>query len=483
MSSRVEGFTLARFCRITAAVGSPALIAIAGILYIACASGNLWLDEILSLQWARNAKTWTDLIALFRHDNNHPLNSLWLYVVGVGHAPLVYRAVSVLAGIGSLVVLNRIAKRLVPRARLFVVAMAVISYALAVFFSEARGYAMAVFCALFCFWILLGSKDRPARLSVIGFWISAVAGFLSHATFVYPLGGMAIWVMACGLGAGRSPWKLLARTAIWFALPTGLFVAYYFYYLRQMIIAGGPDIIPLQIAAEFFGFGLGLPVRPPFAFFTVLTSGLALLAALLFGRFEGERLRIFFVSTLLLLPCIGVAVTSPEYLHFRYFLVLLPFVLLVLGGLIERALVSDSRWAFVFFILLCASATFQWPRFSALLTIGRGGYPEVLERMSSSGGPVTFSATHDMMGGLVLEHYRRQMVPIPPVHFLPAARVEGNIPEWFLVVDQSDPPALASPDFLIFDHSYQFHSAVYSAPVSGAHWFLYHLKKTMPSTH
>jgi len=454
----------------------PVLVALAAVLYVACARGNLWLDEILSLQWARNAKSWTDLLALFRHDNNHPLNSLWLYAVGMGQQPLLYRAVSIAAGVGSLVLLDRIAKRLVPRARLFVLAMAATSYALAVYFSEARGYAVAVFCALLCFWILLVRKDRPGIAVTTAFWVASLAGILSHATFIYPLGGMGAWVVASAFGNGRRPWSVPARAALWFGIPFALFAGYYFFYLRQMLIAGGPDLDPLQIAAEFFGYGLGLPVRPPFSYFTVVVSVLGLGAAIGFGKFSGGRLRVFFVSTLVVLPCIGLAATRPEYLHFRYFLVLLPFVLLALGGLIERALAADFRRAWIFVFLLAVSAAFQWPRFSALLTLGRGGYPEILARLSEAGGSATFSATHDMMGGLVMEHYRRGIIPPPAVHFVPAARVGERIPEWFLVVDQSDPPAAAPGQFAVFDRTYEFDKAAYAAPVSGAHWFLYRLK-------
>ena len=477
MNPRVAGLREEQFRRIAVATGVPLLIALAGLLYIISASGNLWMDEILSLQWARNAKAWTDIITLFRHDNNHPLNTLWLYLVGDGQVPLVYRAVSILAGIGSLVLLERIARRLVPRARLFVLTIAVMSYSLAVFFSEARGYAMAVFAELLAFWILLAYEERPTLVAVAGFWASAVVGFLSHATFVYPLGGMGVWLLVSGLRNKGIKWRVISSTAVWFAVPVVLFVAYYLYYLRQMLIAGGPDIIVLQVAAEFFGFGLGMPVQTPFSYATVAISVVAMLASLVFGRFEVKGIRIFFLSALGVLPCIGLLVTHPDYLHFRYFLVLLPFVLLLLGGLIERALNANRRWAFAVVLLLAAALAFQWPRFAALLTVGRGGYPDVLERMASLGHPVVFSATHDMMGGLVLEHYRRQIAPLPAVHFRPAARLAGSIPEWFLVVDQSHPPTPAAEAIEIFDRSYRFDTAVYSAPVSGAHWYLYRLIK------
>jgi hypothetical protein len=61
-----------------------AVIAVAALLYVLGARGELWFDEVLSIQWARNATTPAEIITLYRHDNNHPLNTLWLYSLGEG---------------------------------------------------------------------------------------------------------------------------------------------------------------------------------------------------------------------------------------------------------------------------------------------------------------------------------------------------------------------------------------------------------------
>ena len=52
------------------------------MLIVAAARGDLWLDEIWSLLFVRASRSVTDLFARFRHDNNHLLNTLFLYYLG-----------------------------------------------------------------------------------------------------------------------------------------------------------------------------------------------------------------------------------------------------------------------------------------------------------------------------------------------------------------------------------------------------------------
>ena len=46
------------------------LILLGAALIIACSTGTLWFDEILSFQWAKSAKNPWQLLELYRHDNN-----------------------------------------------------------------------------------------------------------------------------------------------------------------------------------------------------------------------------------------------------------------------------------------------------------------------------------------------------------------------------------------------------------------------------
>ena len=61
------------------------IVAAAGLLRLKAAQGDLWLDEIWSLDNLAVAMTrpsLVDRLPLLFHDNTHPLNTLYLAMVG-----------------------------------------------------------------------------------------------------------------------------------------------------------------------------------------------------------------------------------------------------------------------------------------------------------------------------------------------------------------------------------------------------------------
>src|SRR5512143_455296 len=56
-------------------------IGLGSILMVLSARGDLWLDEIWSIFFAEAARSPCEILTLFRHDNNHVLNTLYLYAI------------------------------------------------------------------------------------------------------------------------------------------------------------------------------------------------------------------------------------------------------------------------------------------------------------------------------------------------------------------------------------------------------------------
>jgi hypothetical protein len=50
-------------------------------LRLFAASGALWLDEVWALQVIRELETFAEIFSKYRSDNNHLLQSMWLYGV------------------------------------------------------------------------------------------------------------------------------------------------------------------------------------------------------------------------------------------------------------------------------------------------------------------------------------------------------------------------------------------------------------------
>ena len=78
-------------------------------LIVAAARGDLWLDELMSLSFARTSHSITDIFVRFHYDNNHPLNTVFLYLAGVRQTLFIYRSFAVLSGIGSVFLVGYIA--------------------------------------------------------------------------------------------------------------------------------------------------------------------------------------------------------------------------------------------------------------------------------------------------------------------------------------------------------------------------------------
>ena len=80
-------------------------------LRLLAARGDLWLDELWSLSFARQMTSPLDVWTAIHHDNNHPLNTLYLFVVvhlvGAHASPMLFRLLSLVSGAAMLVVLFR----------------------------------------------------------------------------------------------------------------------------------------------------------------------------------------------------------------------------------------------------------------------------------------------------------------------------------------------------------------------------------------
>src|SRR5258707_4789307 len=80
-----------------------ALLAVLGLaLRLWLAQGELWLDEIWSWKFAKGVR-WPWDVWRIAHDNNHPLNTLWMRAVGEAASALSYRALALASGTVAIV--------------------------------------------------------------------------------------------------------------------------------------------------------------------------------------------------------------------------------------------------------------------------------------------------------------------------------------------------------------------------------------------
>ncbi len=304
----------------------------AGLLFL-CSRGDVWLDEIWSTEWADRAGSPWEVLSRFPHDNNHPVNTWWLMIVGTSGSPMAWRALAVLAGVLSIDLVGRLAALIDPAARGLASLLVALSFPLILYFSEARGYGPAVACSLISAMILF--RARATFGWIAAFWIVSLLGLLSHATFVMVLLALGTWKTIVEVRSGRH----FAELMLWFGVPGLAVTAYFFGFLNRMEIGGGPEYSPATVVGHLFAYALGFPADGIWACIAVGVGIVLGILSWCFGLGRSCVPEIRWFLGLLPLVATGVwLVSRPEVLYFRYFLILLPFGYVALAALLVRLL-------------------------------------------------------------------------------------------------------------------------------------------------
>jgi len=84
---------------------------LAALLILAAARGDLYNDELWSLRFAQLADSPADFVRRFQHDNNHVLNTFYLFLVRGQRHLYVFRLLSVVTGSASVALAGHLAAR------------------------------------------------------------------------------------------------------------------------------------------------------------------------------------------------------------------------------------------------------------------------------------------------------------------------------------------------------------------------------------
>ncbi|MBN8549573.1 MAG: hypothetical protein J0M12_09680, partial [Deltaproteobacteria bacterium] len=141
----------------TASKNTPAalfmlvLIVVLGIfLRFEASLKELWLDEIYSLVLLQPSTTALQIFSI-AVDNNHYLNSLYLFYLGAHASPLALHLPALLFAILTLILAVWICHRRGLLEGLLGAVVFSFSFVLVLYGSEARGYSSLLFFSLLCF--------------------------------------------------------------------------------------------------------------------------------------------------------------------------------------------------------------------------------------------------------------------------------------------------------------------------------------------
>lgn len=370
---------------LSVALALTVLVVLAAILRTLGTRNDLWLDEIISLRIADHAKSLWDIFSTIHSDNNHYLNTMYLYLMRSERYAPALRYASVAFGVGLVPAGYWLLERRSKRAALILATFFAFSYPLIHFSSEARGYSGSLLGSVLAYSALTRclASEEESRRSLWGllYGLSLVLALLSQLTvcliwFSIAAGSLFVFM--------REPDR---RTSLRFwvglnLLPAGAFAALYFFDLSRIAVLGGPSSTLSQGMLGLGQWAVEWPTTNAWVGWFVLASLLGVIGWQLFLLWKSSDPNWVLFGLIYVLPPIMIQVAHPIFFTPRYFLVILPFVFVPLA--MALAQVADSRFGRVVVILvLLLFVTRQCQLYGQFLRVGRGNYSAGLEYMIS----------------------------------------------------------------------------------------------------
>jgi hypothetical protein len=467
------------------ALGVASLLALGAGLRLALGFESFWLDEAWSHAIAIKAGSALEIFTGFKHDNNHLLNTLYLYLVDdwVGDRHwILFRLLSLVAGCLSIWAVWRIGLQWGRPASVFALALVATSFPLASAAAQARGYAGAILCSLLYFLLVRGGRGQHTTLSAamraVGLGLTAIAGLLFHPSFVYGLAGVlalsATDELVSGRGGARGTWRWLRLHGI----PLLSLGALYSFHYAQIEVGGGPDYDRFETVRQAFAQTLALPPRGPLAWIATFAGvGLAGLGTWVLIRHRDRHVVLFGV-TLVAAPLGVLVVSDPQLYYARYLLATFPWFYLVVAIGLADAWARRGMWrVLAASVLAFFVASNSWHA-GSVLTEGRGDYLDTLTYIAANteSEVIEIGGDHDFRNSTVLRFHAPRVDP--PRRFV--YRVRGDWPTggplWILRHSFSSnhtPEAAYEPTPGL---RYQLETTFEHGPGDGFQWYIYRRK-------
>lgn len=193
--------------------------------------GELWLDEVWTLTLIDDINSPLEILTKIRHDNNQPVNTLWMYLVHPTSHDWLYRLFSWLISSASVFVAGLSARKLYSMLNPQALAQDINasgvlaallfggSYLLIHYGTEARGYAPAMAFSLMAVYALLHAQEKPWSFWVYVYWVSCMLALLSHLLCIQIIAAGGIWSLASNAKT-LAQWRdKFLRAVWWHAVP------------------------------------------------------------------------------------------------------------------------------------------------------------------------------------------------------------------------------------------------------------------------
>lgn len=442
---------------------------------------DFWLDEIWSFYFANMSSAPKEIINL-RHDNNHLLNTLFLYYIGIQKHWQIYRIPALISGSCSVALLGFMRAQRDKTEGVIAAWLIGFSYFFILYSSEARGYAMAIFFSLLAFYAVDRYQKKGEAYTIAIFVLSVVLGLLAHFTFLYFYLSILLWHGFKFIKAGERK-KLFFEMVKFHCVPLPFTLLLYFNNIRSMNIGGGPiyplrEVIPSTISLTLGGPEHGLGAQ--------LICGLVALITLyeIYKLWqEGSDLWIFYLAIVLIVPAAILIVMKPTFVYPRYFVISVPFVLILCCRLLTRLHHAGRAPRILALLLLALFFVGNSIRVAAFLNDGRGHYLEAVKYIAAASGDkktITVGSDQDFRNNLVLNFYSSYLPLEKNIKYVKLDAWTPDEPEWVirhtLTVGQQPQPSFTGKNRV----RYELQKSYPYSGISGFNWFVYRRAEPAP---
>jgi hypothetical protein len=416
------------------------IVTVAAALRLAASRGDFWIDEIFSWEIARRVGSVLAIFTRVHSDNNHHLNTLWMYLAG-DHRQI-YRAPAILCGTISVALLAVLARRDGAAASVIGCILGAASYFLIQYSSEARGYAPAMMFALACVWLMRRYLRAPRRRISMAFGACAILGVLWHLTFIYVYAGLAAWsIVEIGWDRAQMRRERVGHLVRLHAVPATFLAVFYILDVSKLHAAGGPVYQGWAVVAETFAWTIGGP-RGGMGLWAGIIAVVGIIAfEIICMARRGEREWIPYAVGILIAPAAMLLLWKQPYLYPRYFFLCAALVYLLLarflGRLWDRGGAARAACAAAMVLYLAGNAMCL----DAFFTRGgRGQYLEAMQFMiDQSRGAATVGSVQDSRNAAIVAFYRQQLDAGAGadagagLKYIPRDRYTAASPDWMIV--------------------------------------------------